>query len=114
MSNAVAVTASATPNAINTGHNAQLTSSAQVLGSGYTVGVLPFGDRDLSALTNQGAIGDEGNATASLSFPFNFFGTNYTDVTIHSNGQILMGPGRTDANSIYSPPSTAVSYTHLT
>jgi hypothetical protein len=43
-----------------------------------------------------------------LGFNFVFCGNTYTGVTLHGNGQILMGLGNTTASGIYSPPATGI------
>jgi len=87
------------------GYDAQLNLAATRSNASYTVAPLAFSDRDLSPLSNFGPSGDEGNVTANLPFTFRYFGNSYTAVTIHVNGQILMGPGNTSADFAYSPPT---------
>ncbi|MBL0096777.1 MAG: hypothetical protein IPP46_09995 [Bacteroidetes bacterium] len=71
----------------------------------YQVTSIPFAP-DASVLTQSGAaLGDEGNISVALPFTFTFDGVGYTGVTIHSNGQILMGTGNTSADFVYSPPA---------
>jgi len=105
VSNSVAVNVTAAPTQINSGHNSQLTAAGQIQGTYYTVAPLLYSERNTSTLANAGPTGDEGNANANIPFLFKFFGNNYSAFTIHTNGQILMGAGRTDYGSFY--PSTA-------
>jgi len=102
----LAVNAFGSPYSVCFNQNGQLNSTAVNTLSSYSVESIPFSDMDLSTLTQtNGPTGDEGNTTVNLGFTFNYFGNNYTAVTIHSNGQILMGANNTSANNIYTPPT---------
>jgi len=99
------VTAGASLTAVPMNGSTQLNAVGSLVNPGYEVTSVPHFSRNQTILPNDGPIGDEGNTNAPLGFTFNFFGTSYTDVTIHTNGQILMGANRTEANSIYYPNS---------
>src|SRR5204863_677014 len=104
------VDATATPNPILLNANTQLNAVVtQNTNYGYTVVPVPFGSRDLSPVANSGpALFDEGNIDVNLGFNFNYYGNTYTGVTIHSNGQILMGTGNSSADFHYSPPFSGI------
>jgi Ig-like domain CHU_C associated/GEVED domain/SprB repeat len=71
----------------------------------YNVSSIAYAPYAGALTQSAAALGDEGNQSVTLPFAFNFAGTNYTDVTIHANGQILMGAGNTSADFQYSPPT---------
>ncbi|MBL7926932.1 MAG: T9SS type A sorting domain-containing protein [Bacteroidia bacterium] len=91
----------------------------------YTVASIPFAGGFTGTLTNGaslpggpgltvGAIADEGNynvpqnstgTPTNLPWNFNFYGRNYNQFTIHSNGQLVMNANQTSANSVFSPPT---------
>lgn len=99
---AFSVTASSNVYTFCDGTLPQLTTAAS---SDYVVTSIPFAP-DASTLTQSvGALGDEGNQTVNLPFNFTFNGTSYNAVTIHANGQILMGANNTTADFQYSPPN---------
>jgi len=104
------VDATATPNPILLNANTQLNAVVtQNSNYGYTVVPVPFGTRDLSPVANSGdALFDEGNIDVNLPFTFNYYGNSYTGVTIHANGQILMGTGNSSADFHYSPPFSGI------
>ena len=75
------------------------------VGGDYTVGAIPYAPSSATLTQSAPALGDEGNVTVNLPFNFTFAGTNYNAVTIHANGQILMGGANTSADFVYSPPT---------
>jgi hypothetical protein len=96
--------ANASSNQVCRGQDAQLNVNGFNFLESYAVAPLAFGDMDNSPLANAGPQGDEGDVTANLGFTFRFFGNSYSAVTIHSNGQILMGGFNSSADFQYSPP----------
>ncbi|HNB80584.1 MAG TPA: GEVED domain-containing protein, partial [Chitinophagaceae bacterium] len=77
--------------------------------TGYNVASIPYAPVSpiTTSLANAGPIGDEGTTLAPLGFNFNYFGTSYSNVTVHTNGYIVFG---TYAFGSYTPtpiPSVA-------
>jgi len=115
-SNTVAITAtvltvpttpivSANPSVICPSSNAALSAIApSAPPAGYTVSTIPYSPISpiATTLANAGPTGDEGTTVASLGFPFNYYGTTYNNVTVHTNGYIVFG---TYAFGSYTPPT---------
>jgi Ig-like domain CHU_C associated/Secretion system C-terminal sorting domain/GEVED domain len=88
---------SATPATICSGNNSQLLATASVATS-YTISNPAFALEPCQ--TNPGPIGDDvvqgGNA---IGFTFNYYGVNYTQFGISTNGNIQIGDGSGSANN---------------
>ncbi len=62
--------------------------------TGYSVSTLNYATMpspETTTLANAGPTGDEGVIVANIGFSFNFYGTTYTQVQIHTNGYIVFG-----------------------
>jgi hypothetical protein len=81
-----------------------LVVTAPVSGN-YSVTSIPHTPSAAPLTQSAPALGDEGTQSVALPFTFNFGGVNYTDVTIHANGQILMGANNLSAQFAYTPPT---------
>lgn len=103
--NPVIAVSTTTPNLCG-GDTAQLVVDViSPVAGNYNVTSIAYAPYAGALTLSAAALGDEGNESVTLPFTFNFAGTNYTDVTIHANGQILMGAGNTSADLQYSPPT---------
>lgn len=103
--NPVIAVSTTTPNLCG-GDTAQLVVDViSPVAGNYNVSSITYAPYAGALTQSAAALGDEGNQTVTLPFTFNFAGNNYTDVTIHANGQILMGAGNTSADFQYSPPT---------
>ena len=62
--------------------------------TGYSVTSLNYATMpspETTTLANAGPTGDEGTVVANLGFSFNYFGTIYSQVQIHTNGYLVFG-----------------------
>ncbi|MFM2385726.1 MAG: hypothetical protein RL660_483 [Bacteroidota bacterium] len=89
---------SSTPASICAGATATLNASASyILNSSATPAGYAFSSgtqtyANLTGATTSTAVGDDGTQTGvSLGFGFDYFGTNYTSVTISTNGVLFFG-----------------------
>lgn len=73
--------------------------------TGYSVASTSFSNLPspiATTLANAGPTGDEGTVVANIGFSFNYFGTAYTQVQVHTNGYIVFGSSNYTFGS-YSP-----------
>ncbi|MBL0342004.1 MAG: T9SS type A sorting domain-containing protein [Bacteroidetes bacterium] len=85
---------SATPSTICPGSPTILSAIApSAPPTGYTVASTAFSPVSplTTTLANAGPTGDEGTTIANIGFSFNYFGTVYTQVQVHTNGYIVFG-----------------------
>lgn len=85
---------SAAPSSICPGGNSALSAVApSAPPTGYSVATIPYAPVSpiTTSLANAGPTGDEGTTLAPLGFSFNYFGTPYSNVTVHTNGYIVFG-----------------------
>ena len=85
------------------GSTSQLNAVATINGN-YTVGAITYAPPSpiSTSLSGVGPTGDEGTVSATIGFPFSFFGTSYSSVTVHTNGYIVFSGYVFGA---YSPPA---------
>ena len=105
---------SATPGTICPGSTSALTAVApSAPPAGYSVSAIPYAPVSpiSTTLAGAGPTGDEGTVVAPLGFSFNYYGTTYSDVQIHTNGYIVFGTNNYVFGSYTPPaiPSTAAS-----
>ena len=105
---------SATPGTICPGSTSALTAVApSAPATGYSVTSIPYAPVSpiSTTLAGAGPTGDEGTVVAPLGFSFNYYGTTYSDVQIHTNGYIVFGTNNYVFGSYTPPaiPSTAAS-----
>jgi hypothetical protein len=104
----------ATPGTICPGSTSGLTAVApSAPPAGYSVSAIPYAPVSpiSTTLAGAGPTGDEGTVVAPLGFSFNYYGTTYSDVQIHTNGYIVFGTNNYVFGSYTPPaiPSTAAS-----
>lgn len=108
--NLTSLTATATPSTICNGANSALlaTATTPALGT-YTQTTGTFALEACGA--NAGPTGDDATmAATAIGFSFNYFGVNYTQFTISTNGNIQLGDGSgTTNNPAYSNAWTDVA-----
>ncbi|MFZ7107506.1 MAG: beta strand repeat-containing protein, partial [Bacteroidota bacterium] len=108
--NLTSLTATATPSSICSGGTSALNATATTPALGtYTQST---GTYALEACgSNAGPTGDDAvMAATSIGFTFNYFGVNYTQFTISTNGNIQLGDGSgTTNNPTYSTAWTDVA-----
>ena len=106
VSPAITATATATPTTICSGSNSQLQATASVPTT-YTLSSITPAIIPVAGATNGPSGDDEVSSAITLPFTFNFFGTNYTQFYISTNGFIsftsLSGFGSSYAQTL---PST--------
>lgn len=85
----------ATPTSICPGASTALSAVApSAPPTGYSVAALSYATMpspETTTLAGAGPIGDEGTVVANIGFNFNFYGTTYSQVQIHTNGFIVFG-----------------------
>ncbi|MBK8847022.1 MAG: lamin tail domain-containing protein [Bacteroidetes bacterium] len=99
----IGITSTASPATICSGDISQLTTTVTGNSVGYSISSIAH-TPDASTLVNAGPLGDEGSVSVALPFAFNFNGTNFTNVILHANGQVVMGTTNTAVN-VFSPPT---------
>ncbi|MBK7852321.1 MAG: lamin tail domain-containing protein [Bacteroidetes bacterium] len=108
--NLTSLTATATPSTICNGSNSALlaTATTPALGT-YTQTTGTYALETCGA--NAGPTGDDATmAATAIGFSFNYFGVNYTQFTISTNGNVQLGDGSGTANNpAYSTAWTDVA-----
>jgi hypothetical protein len=80
----VITSVTATPATLCTGGNSQLNAVASI--SPYSVSSTTYGLITPVSPVTLSTLGDDNNATVTMPFAFNFFGSSYSTAYVHSNG----------------------------
>ncbi len=103
------VNVTASPTTICPGGTTNLTdavTSPLAGSSNYIAYAIPYAPISLTSAT-AGPVGDNVNATATLLFSFDFYGTSYSSMNISSNGYINFGAASTSFTASALPSAVA-------
>jgi hypothetical protein len=105
-----AVTVSATPSTICMGSSSSLSSSGTNPGApAYTVTSIAYSyvtQTSPTTIPSWSPSTDDGAASISIPFTFNYFGTNYTTMSVGTNGYVQLG-GSSTGYSVVTFPSAS-------
>jgi hypothetical protein len=110
-------TATATPAAVCSGDDSQLSSFANSLPTSYQISTPTYSPPPCSgtSILAAGPVGDDvASSTVTMPFNFDFFGSSYNQFGVTSNGIIQFGPGTYSTG--YTPsgiPSTSTSINNI-
>ena len=100
VNNSPSLNMTATPATICEGGSTQLLADAFILPVTYTQSTPAFFSENCASLPNNGPTGDDGvSAPNNIGFTFKYYGVDYTQFGISTNGNIQLGDGVSPAYS---------------